>query len=342
MVRTSPGRRPLRFEALENRTLMAGNVVAVLTEGTLTILGDEAANGVRLVYDVDTGKHSVVGTDWGGFPTAINGAAEPVEFTGVENVDLRLGAGDDRLDFGAADEFYTRIEKKLTIDLGDGNDTCILGRSGPATGPVGEAAHHLYVKKAVFVDLGQGDDTLEVANLKTRKSLTVRGRAGNDTVTFATEFTPTGATEPSLFPVIVLGHLNFHLGEGDDELAVLHALVGQHLQAIDPSGASVVSIIDVRINEKLRVVTGNQDDAVTVEMVIADDLQLHTNSGKDDVFINQCRFKRMNVHTGSEADDLTLRNSRTTYVTYLDGGDGGADFSQRNNILRGLFKRRLT
>ncbi len=340
MPRQFEYRRPLRYETLEDRSLLAGNVVAVLTEGTLMILGDDAANGVSIVYEVATGKHRVVGADLGGSPTTINGGTTPVEFTGAESFDIRLGDGDDRLDFGAADEIYTRIEKRLTIDMGEGNDECTLGRAGPATGA--GVQHHLYVKKGIFVDLGPGDDQLDLANLKTRKSLTVRGRAGNDDVTFATEFTPTGATEPTLFPVLVVGTLHIHTGEGDDELSVLHALVRQHVKVRDPSGVSVVSIIDVRLNEKLDIVTGPQNDQVTIELVVADDLQLHTGGGNDDVFINQSRFKRMNVHTGSGADDLTLRNSRTTYVTYLDGGEQGADFAQRDNILRGLIGRRLT
>src|SRR5688500_18472813 len=131
MHRKLDQRRPLQYEKLEDRSVLAGNVVAVLTEGTLTILGDDAGNGVNIVYDLAAGKHLVLGTDWGGFPTAINGGAAPAEFIGVKSFHVRLGAGDDRLDFGAADEIYTRIEKQLTIEMGDGNDECTLGRAGP-------------------------------------------------------------------------------------------------------------------------------------------------------------------------------------------------------------------
>ena len=55
--------------------------------------------------------------------------------------------------------------------------------------------HRLYVNKGIYVDLGAGDDELKVANMKTNKSLIVMAGDGNDDVTFATEFTPTGATE---------------------------------------------------------------------------------------------------------------------------------------------------
>ena len=53
--------RAVAMEPLEDRLAMAGNVVAVLTEGRLTILGDDTANGVNIVYDVATGNFTPEG-----------------------------------------------------------------------------------------------------------------------------------------------------------------------------------------------------------------------------------------------------------------------------------------
>ena len=335
-------RRPLGLEPLEDRSLLAGNVVAVLTEGTLSVLGDDAANGVQVVYDVATGKHRVLGTIQGGFPTSINGQpAETIaEFSGVKNVDVRLGAGDDKLDFGAADHFYTLVSKRLSIDAGSGNDEVVLGKAGDDSAATAE--HHVYVAKGIWINLGDGDDQLEVANLKTNKSLIIEAGDGDDEIKFATEFLPEGETEADLFPVKVRGNLHVHMGQGDDELTLLHVLVGQNLLVRDPAGGGVITITDVAINEKFDVATGDGEDQVNLDMIAADELQLHTNGAPDDVNIDHTRFKRVNIKTGSGADDLTLRNSRTTYITYLDGGEGGADYSSRGNILRGLVRRRLT
>jgi len=334
--------RKLGLESLEDRLAMAGNVVAVLTEGQLTILGDEVANGVNVVYDVATGKHIISGKEAGAAATQINGGTTPVEFTGVKHVQVWLGAGDDCLDFGSADQLYTTIAQKLSIDMGGGNDSVELGRAGNYAGAIDPVLHRLYVNKGIYVDLGPGDDELEVANLKTNKSLIVKAGDGNDEVTFATEFTPTGAPQATFFPVVVKGNLHVHLGLGDDSLTLLHAGVGQHVKIVDPAGASMIAIADMGVNEKLDINTGSANDQVILDYVGADQLNLQTGGGDDDIKIEHSRFKRFNVRTGAGDDDLTIRTSRSTQYAYLDGGDGGADFSHRGNVWRGLVKRRLS
>lgn len=345
MSRSRPHRSQLAFETLENRSLLAGNVVAVQTGGMLTILGDEQANGVNIIYDVATNTHRVVGTDAGGSPTAINGETAPTTpatFSGVKNVHIRLGDGDDRLDFGAADKVYSEVAKKLTIEMGAGNDEVTLGRAGNAPGAASDVRHWLYVRKGIYVDLGAGDDELAIANLKTGKSLIIVAGEGNDNVDFATEFTPTGATEPTLFPVVIRGNFHIDMGGGNDELKVLHAIVGQHLRVRDTSGPALVSITDVAVDKKVDIVTGNQNDEVLLDLLHADDLRVRSYGGSDYVKIDHSRFKRVDVRTGGGSDDLTIRNSRTTQATYLDGGDGDADFASRNNSLRGLVRRNLS
>ncbi len=340
-------RPQLGFEPLEDRSLLAGNVVAVLTEGTLTILGDEQANGVTIVYDVASKTHQVLGADCGGSATSVNGEPDSGphglgNFSGVKHIQIRLGVGNDRLDFGAADQVYTAIAKKLTIEMGSGNDEVVLGRAGndPSVGT--GVLHRLYVNQGIYVDLGAGDDQLEIANLKTNKSLIIFAGDGNDEITFATEFTPTGATAPKLFPVLIRGNMHVQSGQGDDELTILHALIGQHLKVHDPSGAALVNIADVGVEKKIEIITGHQNDQVLLDYIAADDIKVETNGGNDYVKIDHTRLKRLNVRTGGGSDDLTLRNSRTTQVTYLDGGEGDADYSSRNNILRGLVRRNLS
>jgi hypothetical protein len=333
----------MRLESLESRHALAGNVVAVFSEGQLTILGDDLANGVNISYDVATGKHSVSARDMGGFATQLNGGTTPAEFTGVKHVRVGLGGGDDCLDFGATDALYTAIAQKLAIDMGGGNDTLELGRAGSAAGGADPLLHRLYVNKGIWVNLGAGDDNLEVANLKTNKSLIIMAGDGNDEVTFATEFTAAGATAATNFPVVAKGNLHVHLGHGEDSLILLHAAVGQNLKIVDPAGAAMIAIADVAVNERIGINTGNANDQVILDYVNGDDLGINTGGGDDDVKIEHSRFKRVNVRLGGGEDDLKFRTSRTTQYTYLDGGGGGDDdFSQRQNVFRGLLKRRFS
>jgi hypothetical protein len=336
--------RRLQIESLEPRHALAGNVVAVLTEGTLTILGDDQANGVNIVYDVATQSHRVEGFDLGGAPTTINGqlgsALAPV-FSGVKHINVQLAEGDDALHFGAADQVYTAIAKKLAIDMGSGNDTLELGRAGNGAGAADPVLHRLYVKKGIWVNLGSGDDELTIANLKTSKSLIVLAGDGNDDVNFATEFTASGATEGTMFPVVVKGNLHIHLGQGEDSLTLLHVGVGQNVKIVDPAGASIIAIADFAANERISINTGHVIDQVILDYVSADDLSINTGGGDDDVKIEHSRFKRMSVQLGGGEDDFTVRHTRSTQYTYLDGGGEGADLSHRANALRGLVRRRF-
>ena len=332
----------LRLESLEARHALAGNVIAMLTEGTLTILGDEQANGVNMVFDVASGKHIVSGTETGGSATEINGGTTPAEFSGVKHVHVMLGEGDDVLDFGAADQIYTGIAQKLAIDMGSGNDSVELGRAGNGPGATDPVYHLLYVNKGIWIDLGAGDDELSVASLKTNKSLIVLAGDGNDAIDFATEFTPTGAAGATQFPVIAKGNVHLHLGHGDDTLTVLHVRVGNNLKILDPQGASNVSLTDVDVRRKVDIKTGHSVDQVSLDYVSASHVSMNTHGAEDDVSIEHSRFKRMNVQTGGGNDDLDVRWSRSTQFTFLDGGDQGGDVSLRGNALRGMIKRRLS
>ncbi len=333
------------METLEDRHALAGNVVAAVTEGQLTILGDAQANGVNIVYDVATKTHRVHGIDQGGSATSINGqlgSALAPAFSGVKHINIRLAEGDDALTFGAAGQLYTTVPKKLAIDMGSGNDTVELGRAGNYTGATGPMVHRLYVNKGIYVDLGAGDDELKVANMKTNKSLIVMAGGGNDDVIFATEFTATGAPQATHFPVVIKGNLHVHLGQGDDSLVVLHAGVGQNVRIVDPGGTSTIAIADMAVNEKMSINTGHANDQVILDFVAADQLNMNTGNGDDDVKIEHSRFKRLNVQLSGGKDDLTIRTSRTSQYTYLDGGGEGAGLSHRANALRGLVRRRFS
>ena len=66
--RTRSYGRPRRFELLETRSLLAGNVGVIQTGGLLTITGDAAANNVQI--------SQLANGDWlvKGIATKINGA----------------------------------------------------------------------------------------------------------------------------------------------------------------------------------------------------------------------------------------------------------------------------
>ena len=129
--------RPLTVERLEDRQVLAGNVLAMVSGQTLLIWGDEAANGVVLTYNSQTQTYRVIGQDAGGAPTTINGLdtslpANAVELAGVKHVAVGMNGGDDSFAVGSPQAVDTVISKWLAIDIGAGNDAAVLGRAGNA------------------------------------------------------------------------------------------------------------------------------------------------------------------------------------------------------------------
>jgi hypothetical protein len=340
--------RPLGYESLERREVLAGNVVAVLTEGTLTILGDTEGNGINIRYDANTNKHIVSGTDCGGEPTLVNDLAEEAAFSGVRSIVVRTGAGDDRLDFGAVDHLFTRVDKKLTIMMGDGNDTVELGRAGYTDAGDGPVRSRMYVGKGIYVDLGGGDDALDVANLKSNKSLIVYGRGGDDAIRFKTELVEPDDGDPETdeqtkyFPVEIRGNLHMYTSSGEDTVDIKHTAVKLNLHIKDSQDAAEISLENVAVGGTLIVNTGKSADEIELDQVSAKQIKVKTGSGSDEVTIEHSRAKRLYVELEGGKDDLTLRKSRTTQTTYLNGGASGADLTQSGNILRGLVRRRFS
>ncbi len=113
------GRR-LRFESLEPRQCLAGNVTAALVAGDLVIDGDAEANNFSIVQGATDGEFILLGADdSNGVPTSVNGQPNGVAIlSGVTgNVRIRLGDGADVLQVANFDR-----PKKLTIDGGAGDD----------------------------------------------------------------------------------------------------------------------------------------------------------------------------------------------------------------------------
>src|SRR5690242_19347268 len=92
-----PAHRPRRpaprwscLTVLEDRAVPAGDVLAVQVGATLTLTGDALGNNVQF-HPGDLPGEVVVH----GVATTINGAKQPVTFSGVERIEADLGAGDD-------------------------------------------------------------------------------------------------------------------------------------------------------------------------------------------------------------------------------------------------------
>lgn len=77
------------FESLESRNLLAGNVTASVVEDDLVITGDAAANNIQVSQPANGDwQVKVIGTK-------VNGSNSAHTFSGVNDIDIYLDAGND-------------------------------------------------------------------------------------------------------------------------------------------------------------------------------------------------------------------------------------------------------
>jgi len=199
--------RQLFVEPLENRAVLAGNVLAQMVDSTLFITGDEFDNHVGIVSTL--GGEVTVG---GFFETAINGNTGPATFSGVARIEVVGGDGNDgvgatldetvgelRINTGPGRDgvIVSTSGGDVFIDTGDGADVAsvrsVSGFSGGgdvqiATGNGNDlvALDLLYHSGAVHVDTGNGNDDVHAFFEQSEGNLSIFTGNGNDTVSLYT------------------------------------------------------------------------------------------------------------------------------------------------------------
>jgi Ca2+-binding RTX toxin-like protein len=154
-------KRKFAVESLESRTVLAGNVTAVLQKGNLIVTGDAANNGITITQ-LENGSFEVAGDG----TTAINGQSlgTPAVFTGVtKNVKVDMKAGNDNVSLSDV-----IIPQNLVVDGGKGNDTIALT--------------DVDVRYNAVLQGGAGNDSITATGVETRATLLVNGGNGSNTI----------------------------------------------------------------------------------------------------------------------------------------------------------------
>lgn len=214
---------------LATRVWAFGNVTATLSDGKLTIDGDEAPNAIDMGPGVEVGSVVIVGREG----TAINGSPAAA-FVGVERIVGSMKAGADRVDVQSLD-----LEEAFKFTLGGDNDAFsadglsvaqnveIKGGTGADEITVRGEGH---VGGQLFVKGGKDADTLEVIGMSVSDGLEVGGGGSADAMlvqgTTVDDREITSLRGGGGDDVVVLvdddfeGDLEVKLGSGDDDLSV--------------------------------------------------------------------------------------------------------------------------
>jgi hypothetical protein len=170
--------RSLRFEQLEDRNLLAGNVTAAVAGGTLNIVGDNSANVLQLTQ-VGTNRWQVLGAG-----TKVNGSYSAKTFSGVTNIAADLNGGSDSILV-----YNGALNGTLGIVTDGGNDAVTLSNVraaavGVSTGDGHDSLSFAKVTAPVVqVATGNGNDSVSLVRVGSRTSVEVSTGSGTDSIT---------------------------------------------------------------------------------------------------------------------------------------------------------------
>jgi hypothetical protein len=186
------GGRKCKFESLETRQMMAGDVVAKTHAGTLFIKGDNLSNGITITSGTPN-QVIITGINAGGSGTTVNGLTNtPVVINNVtKGMRVKMLGGNDVVTAN-----NLTINGVTKINGGVGLDTVNLNSSD--------------FNSSLKLKLGPGADVLNVTATDVQATAKITGGANFDDVTIV------GSN---------FGGLNIALNDGNDALSITNTQV---------------------------------------------------------------------------------------------------------------------
>jgi len=225
----------LRFEALEPRMLLAGDVLVAVVDGDLVISGDELGNAIEIMPGDEAGEYVIIGRDTVSGdhlgPTTINGDAQPLVVTGVTgdftiSMDCRPGTA----------EMY-------------GADDCVT-LTGRSAGSDDDSAADvpLVVPGDLIVDVHYGDNTVDLNSVNVGGDATIKMGIGDDGV--------------HMVDVSVVGDMIIDTLYADDIVDLRSLQVGGDVRVETGTEDDIVTVHSVIVSGDLRIHAGLDYDSV--------------------------------------------------------------------------------
>lgn len=192
----SKNSRTLSFQTLEDRQLLAGNVSAVLSHGSLTLTGDQAGDAIQISQVANkTNQFTVTGLDG----STVNGQASKT-FTITGNISAIFKGGLDGLFVGVPESEgnnFTMLPGSLNVVLGNGNNTFELFNAsvgGNLTVTGGSGSDNVQMQTSGIgrsnvnggnhdcnIDLGGGINTVEMQYTSVERDLLIYNNSSSST-----------------------------------------------------------------------------------------------------------------------------------------------------------------
>jgi hypothetical protein len=288
--------RQLGFQPLEERTLMAGDVGAVLTNGTLTLTGDADANDVAVYQQINNGvpvPGTFIVSGLNGTTINHNGSSSGY-LTGVNNISASLGGSGDHLALGLVSYKGTptpfNLAGNLSIDMGSGeNKVDLIGTTvgGDATINSGDLYDQISIRGSFSNNLNinpnGGGDLVSVGGTSVQNDLNIAAGTdnGNDIV---------------LISNTKVGHdMKIDMGPSTsglfyDTLQIDHLTVNHDLTLLGGAGKHSYSITDSKIKDALFATLGGDDGINIANTTVTTKTDLRLGGGNDQIRITDSNF----------------------------------------------------
>ena len=284
-------RSRLRFEGLESRLLMAGDMSVQLLGQTLYVTGDNDANQIEIAED-NAGNLVVTGLDGETFT-----GTPSVPASGVRSLVVRLEKGADEVTVRDANIPYA-----ITI----------LGGHGQNHITVGTAADPVSVGNDLTIVTTGGHDTIEIANVDVGRNIVVLSGHGDDDV----------LVEDSS----VSGSLSANLGNGANDLELDGVNIARGVAVSTGTSNDSIQLNDVDVGLDASIATDRGADTLTVNGLAVRRLAVSTGQGADDVTLANVTADAFFAQLGAQNDRLEGTGGVNLALASMDGGSGTDTF----------------
>jgi hypothetical protein len=277
----------------------AGDVTAVVKNGTLTLRGDDGGADLLISPPIvmsarggtGGGGTTLVVTPQGG--TTLNGVATPASFDGVESVKLGLGSGPNAVTFDSValsdDVSYkggagtdqllltnTSIADDTKVSTGDGTGTFGID----LTSSIGDLLSVKTGSGADSVTLDGGVDSARLNLGGGGNSLMGTGSVGDDF-----SFKGTGNDSVDLSDFQVGSNMKVKLGSGAALVTIdTGSQIGNSLKLKSAAGADTLTIDQVQIGDDASFALSNGDNTLSLtNSQVGGNLVVKAGSGNDTV-----------------------------------------------------------
>jgi hypothetical protein len=288
--------------------LLAGDVMVSVVGGTLRIEGDGEANKIMIASGAEAGSFVVTGLDG----TNLEGASDPITLTGVRNIRVNLGEGND-----LAAVVDASVRGNLSIQTGVGDDRVLVGTGEGAAELVGVLPDDLSVsvRGLLNVNTNGGLDHVVVDDT-TASLLSVDSGEDNDVVSL-------GSTAPlgDSTARVSVGHgVHINLGQADDELNIDQLTARGAIIARGGAGDNTINASLTKAAAMAVFGDGGVDSVTLIDMHVRH-LGIHTGAGSDIVDTRDSVFTSLGISLGDGNDTLTTANLEAN-IALLSGGTG--------------------